>query len=86
MRQWIKSQRYQKMWLDLLNSERAARSAQHQITSRAEVFMAAGLDLERVLDALSLNRANWSRRVEELRAWEAEQSGGVATASPRRGG
>ncbi len=59
-----------KMWADLFNSEIDARSATHRVTSRAEVYTAAGLPLDRVLDALGISRATWYRRVEALRQWE----------------
>lgn len=60
------------MWLDLLTSEDAARCAQHQVTRRAETYSECGLPLDSVLDALEVSRATWYRRLEALRAWEAE--------------
>jgi hypothetical protein len=61
-----------KMWADLLNAEIIARSAQHHVTARAELFLEAGLPLDKVLDALKVSRATWYRRVDALREWEAE--------------
>jgi hypothetical protein len=60
-----------KMWADLLMSETQARAAQHQVTKRATIYLHAGLPLDQVLDALSVSRATWYRRVEALTAWEA---------------
>lgn len=60
-----------KMWHDLLTTEREAQAAGHRVIARAEVYLAAGLPLERVLDGLGLSRATWYRRVEALREWEA---------------
>jgi hypothetical protein len=63
-----------RMWADLLTSELAARSAQHVVTRRAETYIYAGLPLDDVLDALKISRATWYRRVEAVRAWEADNS------------
>jgi hypothetical protein len=61
-----------KMWLDLFTTENYARGEQHRVTSRAEVYLAAGLEMDKVLDALKISRATWYRRVDALRGWEAE--------------
>ena len=65
-------------WVDLLTGEMHARSAQHQVTSRAELYLYAGLPLETVLDALKISRATWYRRVEALREHEAENRAAAA--------
>jgi len=67
-----------KMWADLLNSEMQAQRAQHDVTRRAELYLYAGLPLESVLDALKISRATWYRRVEALRANEAENRAAAA--------
>jgi hypothetical protein len=59
-----------RMWSDLLMSENRARAAQHEVTYRAELYLSAGLPLDKVLDALKVSRATWYRRVEALREWE----------------
>lgn len=62
-----------RMWADLLTAELYAKAAHHDVTRRAEIYVhAAGLPLEQVLDALKCSRATWYRRVEALRAREAE--------------
>ncbi len=58
------------MWTDLLTSEMAASSAQHKVTERASIYIATGLPLEKVLDALTISRATWYRRVDALNAWK----------------
>lgn len=40
------------------------------MTRRAELYLHAGLPLERVLDALKISRATWYRRVADARAQE----------------
>lgn len=61
------------MWVDLLTSENAAKAAPHNVTRRAEIYVeAAGLPLDRVLDALKISRATWYRRLQALREWESE--------------
>ena len=58
---------------DLLTSESQALTAQHLVTRRAQIYIAAGtLTLDRVLDALKVSRATWYRRLEAVRTWEAE--------------
>jgi hypothetical protein len=49
-----------------------ARSAQHKVTERASIYIATGLPLDQVLDALKISRATWYRRVEALDAWKIE--------------
>ncbi len=61
-----------RMWSDLLTSEMAAKSAQHKVTERASIYIATGLPLDQVLDALKISRATWYRRVEALDAWKDE--------------
>ncbi|MEA2396729.1 MAG: hypothetical protein QOE72_4832 [Chloroflexota bacterium] len=63
-----------RMWADLLTSENAARAAQHEVTNRAQLYLASGLPLERILEALKISRATWYRRLSELAAWEARNS------------
>ncbi len=59
-----------RMWSDLLTSEMTARTAQHKVTERASIYIATGLPLDDVLDALKISRATWYRRVEALDAWK----------------
>jgi hypothetical protein len=59
-----------RMWADLLAGETQVRTAAHDVTRRAELYLHAGLPLERVLDALRISRATWYRRVAELREHE----------------
>lgn len=74
------------MRVDLLTSELRARGAVHEVTSRAELYLATGLPLGQVLDALKISRATWYRRVDALRAWEAEnRSAARATSRPAVG-
>jgi hypothetical protein len=61
-----------RMWSDLLTSEMTARSAQHKVTERASIYIATGLPLDQVLDALKISRATWYRRVEALDAWKED--------------
>lgn len=73
-------------WNDLLTSETLAASARHQVTKRAEIFLASRvLTLDDVLAALNISRATWYRRLEALRDWESESasSKGDTTASAR---
>jgi hypothetical protein len=57
---------------DLLISETSALSARHQVTKRAEIFLASRtLALDDVLDVLKISRATWYRRLEALKVWEA---------------
>jgi hypothetical protein len=58
-------------WADLLTSELEARSAQHKVTQRAQLYVEAGLPVERVLDALKISRATWYRRLTDLDDWRA---------------
>jgi hypothetical protein len=58
------------MWTDLLTSEMSARSAQHKVTERASIYIATGLPLDQVLDALKISRATWYRRLDALTAWK----------------
>ncbi|MFZ0667090.1 MAG: hypothetical protein WAM97_15160 [Acidimicrobiales bacterium] len=71
------------MLTDLLVSEMEAKSAQYRVTSRAEMYMATGLPLDRVLGALKISRATWYRRVEALREWE--QTNHAASVPPAAG-
>ncbi len=61
-----------RMWSDLLTSEMTARSAQHKVTERASIYLATGLPLDQVLDALKISRATWYRRLDALNAWKDE--------------
>jgi hypothetical protein len=57
---------------DLLISETSATAARHQVTKRAEIFLACtALTLDDVLDVLKISRATWYRRLEALKDWEA---------------
>jgi hypothetical protein len=58
---------------DLLISETSAISTRHQVTRRAEIFLACkALTLDDVLDVLNISRATWYRRLEALKDWETE--------------
>jgi hypothetical protein len=71
------------MWADLLAAETQARSAPHEVTRRAELYLHAGLPLERVLDALRISRATWYRRLESLREWEAQNRAALRVVEER---
>lgn len=60
------------MWCDLWHEDLAAKSAGHRVTMRALIYVSAGLPLDRVLDALKLDEAAWTERVQELEHWQAE--------------
>jgi hypothetical protein len=61
------------MWVDLLTSELRAKSAQHEVTKRADMYVRlAGLPVEKVLDALKIDAETWAARLEGLEAWRAE--------------
>jgi hypothetical protein len=61
------------MWVDLMTSELRAKSAQHQVTKRADMYIRlAGLPVEKVLDALSIDAETWAARLEDLEAWRNE--------------
>ncbi len=60
------------MWVDLLTSELRAKSATHDVTRRALIYLDSGLTLEQVLDALKISRATWYRRVEAMKEFHAE--------------
>lgn len=61
------------MWCDLLLANIQAESASYAVTRRAEIYMrAAGLPLERVLNALDIDEPAWLLRVDALRANEAK--------------
>jgi hypothetical protein len=60
---------------DLGAADRLAESTRHDVTIRAQAFIAAGtLSMNDVLDVLHISRATWYRRLEALRDWEAAQS------------
>lgn len=53
-------------------AEGAALAARHEVTRRANGFVAAGmLTLEEVLTVLNMSRPTWYRRLEALREWES---------------
>lgn len=52
-------------WADLLTSEMRWKAERFATTERARLFVEAGLPLERVLDALTISRATWYRRLAE---------------------
>lgn len=52
-------------WTDLLTSEMRWKAERFATTERARLFVDAGLPLERVLDALTISRATWYRRLAE---------------------
>ncbi|MEU6138067.1 hypothetical protein [Nocardioides sp. NPDC047086] len=61
------------MWVDLLTSELRAKSAQFEVTKRADLYLrVGGLPLERVLDALKVDAEGWAARLEDLEAWRTE--------------
>ncbi|MGH3972460.1 MAG: hypothetical protein ACRDS9_03930 [Pseudonocardiaceae bacterium] len=61
------------MWVDLMTSELRAKSAQHNVTKRADMYIRlAGLPVEKVLDALHIDAATWATRLEGLEAWRDE--------------
>lgn len=61
------------MWVDLMTSELHARSAQHQVTKRADMYVRlAGLPVEKVLDALGIDAETWAARLDDLETWRNE--------------
>ena len=54
------------MWVDLLTSELRWKAERDAVTTRALVYLDAGMELEKVLDALKISRATWFRRVKAL--------------------
>jgi hypothetical protein len=61
------------MWVDLMTSELRAKSAQHQVTKRADMYIRlAGLPVEKVLDALKIDAETWAARLADLEAWRTE--------------
>ena len=61
------------MWVDLLMSELRAKSAQHEVTKRADLYVRlGGLPIERVLDALKVDAEAWAARLEDLEDWRTE--------------
>ena len=68
---------------DLLISETSAVSNRHQVTKRAEIFLACkALTFDDVLDVLKISRATWYRRLEALQDWEAEAQPPTAGETP----
>lgn len=65
-------QRNAEMWCDLLTAEQRWKAERHAVTTRARLYMAAGLPAERVLDALNINPGEWVARVNDLEAAQAE--------------
>ncbi|MDQ3107840.1 MAG: hypothetical protein M3Q68_08575 [Actinomycetota bacterium] len=61
-----------RMWADLWQDALRARSAMYRLTERAELYLAAGLPLDRVLDALDIAHADWETRRVDLQCWKAE--------------
>lgn len=60
---------------ELLTAQQSAEAAGHEVTIRAQAFIAAGtLSMADALDVLGISRATWYRRLEALRAWEVAQS------------
>jgi hypothetical protein len=53
----------QRAWLDLTRSNLA-------LTARARGYLAAGLPVGEVLNALGVNARTWRTRLDDLRAWE----------------
>ena len=61
------------MWVDLMTSELHAKSAQHKVTKRADMYIRlAGLPVEKVLDALKIDAETWAARLADLEAWHDE--------------
>ena len=60
-----------RMWADLLTAELQWQQAREAVTVRGHLYLAAGLPLERVLDALKVSRSTWYRRVAEVEAARA---------------
>lgn len=70
------------MWADLLTSEIAAKSAQHHVTTRAKIYLEAGMPLDQVLDALKISRATWYRRAADHDEWRAANAAAGQRATP----
>ena len=63
------------MWVDLMTSELHAKSAQHKVTKRADMYIRlAGLPVEKVLDALGIDSETWAARLDDLEAWHRQNS------------
>jgi len=69
-----------KAWADLLFAELAWKQEREHITTRAQLYIEAGLPLERVLDALKLSRSGWYKRIATV---EAAQAARLADAEER---
>lgn len=54
----------QRAWLDLTRANLA-------LTAKARDYLAAGLPVGEVLNALGVNGRVWRTRLDDLRAWEA---------------
>lgn len=61
------------MWVDLLLAELHWKSERERVTTRAQLYLRAGLPLEKVLDALKITAEEWDERVHETRAARAER-------------
>jgi hypothetical protein len=68
-------------WADLFVAEARWQGERFSVTTRALLYVEAGLPVERVCDALKISRATWYRRVREH---EAERAANLAAADAAR--
>jgi hypothetical protein len=60
-------------WADLLVGELHWQAERERVMTRAQLYINAGLPLERVLDALKLSRSGFYRRASAMEAARAER-------------